>query len=66
MAKPNYAFAKRQRDLAKQQKKQEKEKRKSAAKNPPVGDENPPAESMAGVTPSESHQRDSTASGGQE
>jgi hypothetical protein len=29
LAKPNYAFAKRQRDLAKQQKKEEKRKRKA-------------------------------------
>jgi hypothetical protein len=28
LAKPNYAFAKRQRDLAKKQKKEEKRKRK--------------------------------------
>jgi hypothetical protein len=33
MAKPNYAFAKRQRDLAKKQKKEEKRLRK-AATNP--------------------------------
>jgi hypothetical protein len=31
MAKPNYAFEKRQRDLAKKQKKEEKLKRRSAA-----------------------------------
>ncbi len=30
MAKPNYAFAKRQRDLAKKQKKEEKRLRKAA------------------------------------
>jgi len=30
MAKPNYAFAKRQRDLLKQQKKEEKRRRKAA------------------------------------
>ena len=29
MAKPNYAFAKRQRDLAKKQKKEEKRQRKT-------------------------------------
>ncbi|AFL72746.1 hypothetical protein [Thiocystis violascens] len=29
MAKPNYAFAKRQRDLAKKQKKEEKQQRKA-------------------------------------
>lgn len=31
MAKPNYAFAKRQRDLAKKQKKEEKRQRKAEA-----------------------------------
>ena len=31
MAKPNYAFAKRQRDLAKKQKKEEKRQRKAKA-----------------------------------
>jgi len=31
MAKPNYAFAKRQRDLAKKQRKEEKRLRKTAA-----------------------------------
>lgn len=31
MAKPNYAFAKRQRDLAKKKKKEEKKLRKAAA-----------------------------------
>jgi hypothetical protein len=31
MAKPNYAFAKRQRDLAKKQKKDEKKQRKQEA-----------------------------------
>ena len=31
MAKPNYAFAKRQRDLAKKQKKEEKQQRKTVA-----------------------------------
>lgn len=35
MPKPNYAFAKRQRDLAKQQKKEEKKLKKAAAKAPP-------------------------------
>ena len=32
MPKPNYAFQKRQRDLAKQQKKEEKKQKKAAAK----------------------------------
>lgn len=35
MPKPNYAFAKRQRDLAKQQKKEEKKLKKAAAKTTP-------------------------------
>lgn len=34
MAKPNYAFTKRQRDLAKKQKKEEKRQRKAAARGP--------------------------------
>jgi len=34
LAKPNYSYEKRQRELAKQQKKQEKLKRKSAADEP--------------------------------
>jgi hypothetical protein len=32
MAKPNYAFAKRQRDLAKKQKQEEKRQKKAAAR----------------------------------
>lgn len=39
MAKPNYAFQKRQRELAKKQKKEEKQKRKAAEDAPP---ESPP------------------------
>jgi hypothetical protein len=35
LAKPNYAFAKRQRDLAKKQKKEEKKRRKQEGTNPP-------------------------------
>jgi hypothetical protein len=35
MVKPNYAFAKRQRDLAKKQKKEEKRQRKSGANEAP-------------------------------
>ena len=35
MAKPNYAFAKRQKDLAKKQKNEEKRLRKAAAKDTP-------------------------------
>ncbi|HYC37908.1 MAG TPA: hypothetical protein VEC19_15875 [Usitatibacter sp.] len=35
MAKPNYAFQKRQRELAKKQKKEEKKKQKEAAAGTP-------------------------------
>jgi hypothetical protein len=35
LVKPNYAFAKRQRDLAKQQKKEEKRKRKAGPGDSP-------------------------------
>jgi hypothetical protein len=49
MAKPNYSFAKRQRDLAKKQKKEEKLQKKAEAKAVRPGDEaenaqQPPAE----------------------
>lgn len=50
MAKPNYAFAKRQRDLAKKQKKEEKLQKKNAAKNLPGEGEATAAEEGA-VTP---------------
>ena len=43
MAKPNYAFAKRQRDLAKTNKKEEKRLRKAAAEQPPSQDGAQPA-----------------------
>ena len=42
MAKPNYSFEKRQRELAKKKKKEEKEKEKAARKAaglPPLADE---------------------------
>jgi hypothetical protein len=46
MPKPNYAFAKRQRELAKKQKKEAKQKERDAAKapgtdTPPTGDSQP-------------------------
>jgi hypothetical protein len=41
MAKPNYAFAKRQRDLAKKQKKEEKRLRKTGTNETPP-QEGPP------------------------
>jgi hypothetical protein len=43
MAKPNYAFQKRQRELAKKQKKEEKKKQKLAA-NEPAGEPQPGAD----------------------
>ena len=42
LAKPNYEFAKRQRDLAKKQKKEEKRLRKSAASEVPATEDPPP------------------------
>ncbi len=46
MLKPNYAFAKRQRDLAKQKKKEEKRQRKASAEPEPAADA-PPAQPPA-------------------
>jgi len=43
LAKPNYAFAKRQRDLAKKQKQEEKRKRKEELRTPPAGEAVTPA-----------------------
>ena len=53
MAKPNYAFEKRQRDLAKKAKKEEKRHRKTGGPKSPKGtDSSAPAESApaSGVT----------------
>ncbi|MDA0991670.1 MAG: hypothetical protein O3A51_13085 [Verrucomicrobia bacterium] len=51
MAKTNYSFEKRQRDLAKQRKKAEKRQRKQGAPSEPAGDasaappsDNPPSQ----------------------
>lgn len=41
MPKPNYAFAKRQRDLAKKQKKEEKRQRKLGTPAPPAPENAP-------------------------
>lgn len=41
MAKPNYSFAKRQRDLAKKQKKEEKLQKKAEAKGVRPGEDEP-------------------------
>ena len=43
MAKPNYSFEKRQRDLAKKAKKEEKRLRKAGAAENPENPENPAA-----------------------
>lgn len=54
MAKPNYAFAKRQRDLAKKQKKDEKKMKKTAAEGgEPQADEGgvAGADAVAGNAP---------------
>lgn len=51
MAKPNYAFEKRQRDLAKKQKKEEKRLAKMAPQQLPAEEESlpqPPADGTAG------------------
>ncbi len=41
MAKPNYAFEKRQRDLAKKAKKEEKRQRKTGSPDKPEGADSP-------------------------
>lgn len=41
MAKPNYAFDKRQRELAKKQKKEEKRKQKAEAQQQPTQEDLP-------------------------
>jgi hypothetical protein len=43
LAKPNYEFQKRQKELAKKQKKEEKKLRKTLANEAPPADEPPPA-----------------------
>ncbi len=52
MAKPNYAFQKRQRELAKKQKKEEKKRQKEAAQA--VNEPPKPAESEPGTEPKDS------------
>ena len=57
MAKPNYQFAKRQRDLAKKQKKEEKLKRKAetpAGEVPETADDAPAGEAGDPVQDKES------------
>lgn len=50
VAKPNYSFEKRRRDIAKKAKKEEKRLRKLEAKNTPA-DPNAPAEEGEGAEP---------------
>lgn len=52
MAKPNYAFAKRQRELAKKQKKEEKKLRKAAAHESAAPEEAPPPPPTGDAAPS--------------
>jgi hypothetical protein len=49
MAKPNYAYEKRQKDIAKKKKKEEKQQRKNEAKNglPPEDAAQPAADETA-------------------
>ena len=54
MAKPNYAYEKRQRDLAKKQKKEEKRLRKAVANPSPDSQQKPPAPADGGSTPERS------------
>ena len=49
MAKPNYSFEKRQRDLAKKAKKEEKRLRKASGPANPDGTENPDPAAVAPV-----------------
>lgn len=51
MAKPNYAFAKRQRELAKKQKKEAKQKQKEAASAPEVPQDTVPPQAPEGGQP---------------
>jgi hypothetical protein len=51
LAKPNYAFAKRQRDLAKKQKREEKRKRKLGAEEPAPAADAPQAPEVQKATP---------------
>lgn len=52
MAKPNYQYEKRQRDLAKKQKQEEKRRQKLAGKHAPEGgDDAAPAEAENEVDP---------------
>lgn len=58
MAKPNYAFAKRQRDIAKKKKKEEKQQLKAAAKlaTPDDNESESSPEAESGLKPSTSEE----------
>ena len=51
MVKPNYSFAKRQRELAKNQKREEKQRRKDEAKAAKQALENPAPAPVPGKDP---------------
>ena len=54
MAKPNYSFEKRQRELAKKKKKEEKLKEKAGRKvGDPTPDDAPGNEALTGAAPAE-------------
>ncbi len=62
MAKPNYQYEKRQKDLAKQRKKQEKEQEKAARKaNKVPGTEGETADASATPEPAEALGQESGA-----
>jgi hypothetical protein len=53
MAKPNYSFEKRQRELAKKKKKEEKLQEKAARKNTGPGTTDQPPEPLEGGQPAD-------------
>ncbi len=59
MAKPNYQYEKRQKDLAKQRKKQEKEQEKAARKAGKAADVAPEAGVVGTAAPTEESAQDS-------
>lgn len=55
MAKPNYSFEKRQRDIQKQQKKAEKLAKKAAAKEDVAGADAPVVDGSEQASPDKDH-----------
>lgn len=53
MAKPNYAFAKRQKEIAKSQKKEEKLRQKAAAHQPLASENENPLQPLAEEKPAD-------------